>query len=143
MSKIKLFLSEEEIKNEINEAQEKLKNGIIQEKTIPEYWTRGINKTLSRKKLIILSIFTGLFGVDRFYLGKKISGITKLIFTLLGVMTAILIINFKPWNITDISTLVNMWIFITLEFVVVLGFYITDIAISIKNPRDSEFRSVK
>lgn len=143
MNKNKLFLSEEEIKNEISNAQEKLKNGIIVEKTIPDYWTNGINEKLSRKKLIYLSIFTGLFGVDRFYLGKKISGITKLFFSIIGVMVVTLIINFKPWNISDVSTLVNVWIFISLVLVVVLSFYIIDIVISIKNPRDSEFRSVK
>lgn len=137
----KYFLTDRQIKDDVEKAKKLKKEGIIVEKEIPEYWCKGENRTKSKRKLILLAVLLGFVGADRFYLKKWISAVVKTFF--LSFVNVMLILAFTYFKIQNYEgTLVTMIIFAIIFYAVILGFYIGDIVISIIKPRDNEFKCV-
>ena len=58
-------------------------------------------KLIEKKSMILISVFAGIFGVDRFILGDKIRGILKgttFVALLAGIMTVVCIIAGKVFD---------------------------------------------
>ncbi|QGZ97907.1 NINE protein [Mycoplasma sp. NEAQ87857] len=149
----KFFLTKKQIEDDIKRGQELVEKGIIKENVIPDYWCKDSNPNLSKQKVIYYSIFLGFFGIDRFYLGKKISGVTKLMFLcVINILVGLWIyyfVSYKNANmnnealkdtITQMTILISIFppIFITIG----LSYYFVDIYHAIKGPRDKNFKCV-
>lgn len=136
----KLFLTKEEIIADSEKANELAKQGLIKEREIPEYWVKGISD-LDKKTNLLLAIFLGMFGIDRFYLKKYISGITKLFLIAVVTPTSLyLCIEVAPTNKNYLDVIIVFSILFNLAS---LSFFIGDIVIGIIKPRDYFFKELK
>lgn len=141
----KFFLSHEEIKADLELAKKLKEEGKLNDEVIPEYWCKG---TSPHKKniVILLSIFLGFLGIDRFYLGKWLSGSIKFLIT--AVVTCVFIYGLVAgWHLiknSNGSTSLNWEIlsYTILWFVGAISFYLTDIVLAFKRTRDSKYRCV-
>ncbi|EFF41698.1 NINE protein [Mycoplasmopsis alligatoris] len=140
MKKTKLIFSDEEIKKEHQYVQELYSQNKIKEKIIPTYYCK--NKSDKNKTVVILlSLLLGFLGIDRWYLGKKISAATKLL--LISVLTPILIYlwvgldNYAFKNYPDAMIIWSILIFSSAA-----GFYFIDLVMSVTTPRDIHFQCV-
>ncbi|MGX6997435.1 NINE protein [Periweissella fabalis] len=66
----------------------------------------GVRSNKSKIVAGILGIFLGSLGIHNFYLGKTARGLTQLILTIFGWLTAIFIIGYL------IIVIVDIWVFI-------------------------------
>ncbi len=62
----------------------------------------------------LLWFFLGVFGAHRFYLGRRLSGALQLVFSVLGALTAVIVIGFVPlavvaaWWLVDAALVPSM-----------------------------------
>lgn len=133
------WISHEQIEADLNKGAELIKTKKIVEVLPPETWTIGVNQELSYWKHLFLAIFFGFFGLDRFYLGKKISAITKAITICILNPLMILAIIYLDFIQKD---LIVSSVFLAIFFGGIIGFYLVDIFIAIFCPRDIHFRRI-
>ncbi|WP_391592085.1 TM2 domain-containing protein [[Mycoplasma] cavipharyngis] len=135
MKKNIFYLSEEKIKSDIAYA-----NQLANEKKIDVYplfskeWTVGVSN-LNYKTHLLLAIFLGFFGVDRFYLKKNVSAVIKIFF--ICVISPIFIWVIAATNLFLIYPDIVV-IFSLFFFSIALGFYFGDIYLAILKPRDAK-----
>lgn len=131
------FISREQIEADIQKGAKLVAEKRIVEKVLPDTWTLGVNWKLNYWSHLFLAIFLGFIGLDRFYLGKKISATAKAFIITVLFPLMVLAIIYLDFVKTDYITSV---IFLTMFFGGVGCFYFGDIILAIKCPRDIECR---
>ncbi|AWX70364.1 TM2 domain-containing protein [Mycoplasmopsis anatis] len=133
-------MKQEEINSDIEKYQKLIEKREIVEKEIPEQWLLSNDSDKKYSIHLILSIFGFLFGIDRFYLGKYISGVIKTF--LICVCTPLAFFVAFKTNIAELDP-VTAYGFIPLIITTGALFWIIDLVIAIVKPRDSKFRGLK
>ncbi|UUD37854.1 TM2 domain-containing protein [Mycoplasmoides fastidiosum] len=139
MKKIKILLTEEEIKKDIELAQHLNSEGKIDsEMRFSGRWSEGTSN-LNYYTNLLLAIFLGIFGIDRFYLRKYISGVTKVFFIIFCTPFFLwLILGTKLYeSYPDVIVIFSLLFFLTAFL-----FYFLDIYFAIRNPRDADFKKL-
>lgn len=132
----KYFFSEEDIAKELAHVEKLHSENKLENSSIPDYYCKGVsekNKTIN----LSLAIIAGVFALDRFYLGKTLSAIVKLSFTFLLPLLLLLLAFYT-------KAMINFEIDMIMYFIIVgfvgTSFYLYDIYIAYKKPRDGKYR---
>lgn len=91
-------------------AVEVLNKGNLYEKESLFYLTK-MPTELSRKKMLLFTIFLGLFGAHDMYVGKKKFGISKLISFILGEIVAVVCLFYQYESLTLLAGLLLLYPF--------------------------------
>ncbi|WP_044891270.1 TM2 domain-containing protein [Malacoplasma penetrans] len=138
--KKKYFLTQEEIIEDSKKANELKQQGLIYDREIPEYWSSGTSP-YKKKTNLLLAIFLGFFGADRFYLKKYISAFIKLFFIL--IVTPVSIYLTVDPNLALYAAYPDIVIVFSILFYgTAAAFYFGDIVIGIVKPRDYDFQNL-
>ena len=82
----------------------------------------GIPEDVSKKKLILLSIFLGMFGAHDFYVGKFWQGLYKLITMILTIVSSSLVLMFGIVTQTNALYLTYQFVLVFQGFNVIFWF---------------------
>lgn len=140
--KLKHFLlTDAQIKHDVNKAIELKKQGLIHDYEIPGLFEMRGTSGFSWLVNLLLAIFLGFLGADRFYLKKYLSGVVKLI-------TSTILVPLFIWlsyllfalGISYVFGAADLIIFGAFFYLLFLGFYFGDIVFAIIRPRDYQYK---